>query len=43
MMVMLHKSLVLLEGEWPCYVGGHFQGLNIVILPRWSVVEREWS
>ena len=40
---MLHKSPVVLEGEWSCYGGGQFKGGKMVILQRCSVVAREWS
>ena len=34
----------LIEGEWSCYRGGHFNGEKMVTLQRWSVFsEGEWS
>ena len=31
----------LIEGEWSCYRGGHFNGEKMVTLPRWSVYWKE--
>ena len=31
----------LIEGEWLCYRGGHFNGRNMVTLQRWSVYWKE--
>ena len=27
----------LMEGEWLCYRGGHFNGRTIVMLQKWSL------
>ena len=33
-----------MEGEWPCYRGGQFNGGRMVMLRRWPVFkEGEWS
>ena len=31
-----------MEGEWSCY-SGQFNGGNMVMLQRWSLMEGEWS
>ena len=31
----------LIEGEWSCYRGGHFNGGKMVTLQRWSVYWKE--
>ena len=31
----------LIEGEWLCYRGGHFNGRKKVTLQRWSVYWKE--
>ena len=31
----------LIEGEWSCYRGGHFNGGKMVMLQRWSVYWKE--
>ena len=33
-MVMLHKSLTLMEGKWSCYGGGQFTGGRMIMLER---------
>ena len=32
-----------MEGEWPCYRAGQFNGGRMVMLWRWSLMEGEWS
>ena len=32
-----------MEGEWSCYRGGLFNGVRMVMLQRWSLMEEEWS
>ena len=31
----------LIQGEWSCYRGGHFNGGKMVTLQRWSVYWKE--
>ena len=30
-----------MEGEWPCYRGGHFNGGRMAMLQKWSLYWRE--
>ena len=36
-MVISQMWLSLMEGEWSCYRGGHFNGGRMVMLQRWPV------
>ena len=41
---MLQKWSSLMEAEWSCYRGGHFNGVRIVTLQKWSLLmEEKWS
>ena len=31
------EVISLMDGEWSCYTGGHFNGGKMVTLQRWSV------
>ena len=33
----------LIEREWSCYGGGHFNGRRMVMLQRWCLMEGAWS
>ena len=32
-----------MEGEWPCYRGGHFNGGSMIMLQEVSIMEPELS
>ena len=34
---MVTEVVSLMEGEWSCYRGGHFNGGRMVMLQRWPV------
>ena len=36
-MVKLQKVVSLIEGEWSCYRGCHFNGGRMVMLQKWSI------
>ena len=40
-MVMSTEVANLMEGEWSCYRGGHFNGGRMVMLQKWSLYWRE--
>ena len=40
-MVILQKVVTLMEGEWSCYRGGHFNGGSMAMLHRSPVEWRE--
>ena len=42
-MVMLERWSSSMGEEWSCYRGGQFKGGRMVMLQRWSLMEREWS
>ena len=31
--------VTLVEGEWSCYIGGHFNGRRMIMLQRWCLME----
>ena len=35
--MVVTEVVSLIEGEWSCYRGGHFNGGTMVMLQRWSV------